>query len=169
MVPSYFVSLEKIPLTTGGKIDRKLLEVSGEKLSAGKQYVAPGNNKEKIIARVWQEVLKHDRIGINDNFFDLGGNSLNIIQLVVKLNELLDMEVPVVAMFEFPTVKSFSQYLSRISPTGIPHPQDMDKHTDKDTGVEIKTDRSAALDAAKKSKLKQQARRKRRNKHVQRQ
>ena len=92
-----------------------------------------------------------------------GGNSLNIIQLIGKLGELLDRDVPVVDMFEFPTIKSFAQHLNRINPMGNPHDREMDKHIDKNSSVEMRSLRSAALDAAKKSKLKQQARRSRRN------
>jgi amino acid adenylation domain-containing protein len=149
MLPSYFLSLEKLPLTPNGKIDRRSLDSLGKKLNTGIEYMAPGSNKEKMIAQTWKDVLKHERIGINDNFFDLGGNSLNIIQIIGKLREQLDMDLSLVAMFEFPTIRTFSQYLSRLNPGGNPH--------------DMKIDRSGAIAAAKKSKLEQQARRKRRN------
>jgi acyl carrier protein len=161
MIPSYFVSLENIPLTPNGKIDRGALVSLGKKLDTGEQYVAPGSIKEKIVAQTWKEVLKQERIGINDNFFDLGGNSLNIIQVISKLREQLDMEISIVTMFEFPTIRTFSQYLSRLNPGGSP--QGMEADRDNHERIERKIDRSGAIESAVKSKLKQQARRKRRN------
>ncbi|UCH97192.1 MAG: non-ribosomal peptide synthetase, partial [Candidatus Aminicenantes bacterium] len=113
MIPSYFVQLEAIPLTPNGKVDRKALQRhQGLQLKSGTPYVTPETGKEKLVVRLWQEVLKQDKVGVHDNFFDLGGNSMNIIQLNSKLKKALGKDVPVVAMFRYPTIQSLLRYLN---------------------------------------------------------
>jgi amino acid adenylation domain-containing protein len=113
MVPSYFVRIEKMPLTTNGKIDRKVLILNDEKLTTGVEYAAPENEIEKVIADIWKEVLNVDKVGIYDNFFDLGGNSITVIRLNSRLNEVLEMNIPVVKMYKYLTIRSFVEYLNR--------------------------------------------------------
>jgi acyl carrier protein len=161
MIPAYFIQLEQIPLTPSGKIDRKTLNSLEIQLNTAIEYAAPKSNNEKIIAQTWKDVLNRDRVGINDNFFDLGGNSFNMIQIIGKLREVFDMNISMVSMFEYPTIRAFARYVSSIIPGENPDDKDMDKHTD--TGITKKIERSKAFQAGQKSKLKQQARRKRRN------
>jgi acyl-CoA synthetase (AMP-forming)/AMP-acid ligase II/acyl carrier protein len=112
MIPSHFVQVEKIILTPNGKIDRKaLMKYEGRQLGAGGTYVAPAAGIEKTVADLWKEVLQLDKVGIHDNFFDLGGNSLNIIQLNNRLKEVLKREIPVALMFRYLTIGSFTKYL----------------------------------------------------------
>jgi amino acid adenylation domain-containing protein len=115
MVPAYFVQMEKIPLTPSGKADRKALPppLSGEsRPKLGVQYVAPKSGIEKIIAETWKEVLKVKMVGIYDNFFDIGGNSLKLILANNMLTEALKRDIPVVKMFEYPTINTFLNYLN---------------------------------------------------------
>jgi acyl carrier protein len=113
MVPGHFVNIEKIPLTANGNVDRKALEGYGTKLGTGVEYAAPRNKMEKIIADTWKKVLKLEKVSIHDNFFDLGGNSLSIIRINNLLNEVLEKELSIVAMFEYPTIESLSVYLTQ--------------------------------------------------------
>jgi len=114
MVPSSFIKVAEIPVTPNGKIDRKaLLKAGGSQLKLGTVYVAPGTGIEKTIVETWKEVLSLDRVGVEDNFFDLGGTSLKVIMAMSKLNVLLGREVPVVAMFRYPTVRTMAVFLSR--------------------------------------------------------
>jgi len=113
MIPSYFVQLEAMPLTPNGKVDRKALLSSDVKMTTGKEYAAPVTQIEKILARAWQEVLNRDNLGIHDNFFDLGGTSMEVIHLNNKLKELLNIDIPVAAIYRYMTISSFSQYLTR--------------------------------------------------------
>jgi amino acid adenylation domain-containing protein len=114
MIPSYFFQLKELPLTSNGKIDRKALPgPDGFRPNMEAAYVAPKNNLEKIIAGIWREVLKVDQVGIHDNFFELGGNSINIIQLNSKLKKALGVEVPVVAMFTYPTIGVFAKHINK--------------------------------------------------------
>jgi acyl carrier protein len=114
MIPSYFFQLKELPLTSNGKIDRKALPgPDGFRPNMEAAYVAPKNNLEKIIAGIWREVLKVDQVGIHDNFFELGGNSINIIQLNSKLKKSLGVEIPVVAMFTYPTIGVFAKHINK--------------------------------------------------------
>jgi amino acid adenylation domain-containing protein len=116
MVPSYFIPLEKIPLTANGKVDRKSLpSIDGIRLPVHRKedYAAPGTDLEKLIANVWKEVLKLKQVGIGDNFFDIGGNSLNILQVNQKLNENLQAALPAMSMFRYTTIHSLAQFLEQ--------------------------------------------------------
>jgi amino acid adenylation domain-containing protein len=111
MMPSYFVALEKMPLTSNGKINRKALP-RPETGKTGEEYVAPSTALEKQIADALKEVLHIEKVGIYDNFFEIGGNSLNLVQVNGKLKELTNREIPVVTIFQFPTIHSLSEHLS---------------------------------------------------------
>ena len=80
MIPAYFVGIDQIPLTANGKIDRKSLPDPGGSINTGVEYVPPRNEIESKLVKIWQEVLEIEKIGVNDNFFDLGGNSLSLIR-----------------------------------------------------------------------------------------
>jgi amino acid adenylation domain-containing protein len=112
MIPSYFVLLEEIPLTPNGKVDRKALPgVDASSAASGTTYAAPHTRMEKAVARVWQEVLHREKVGIHDNFFDLGGTSLTLMELKIRLNKTLQIDIPVIEMFRYPTIKSLLGYL----------------------------------------------------------
>lgn len=112
MVPSNFFALEAFPMTPNGKIDhRALLNTDQTRPEMGPTYIGPRNDTEQIIAAVWKEILKIDKVGIHDNFFDLGANSVLIIQAHKKLREKFENNVPVVALFQHPTINALSQYL----------------------------------------------------------
>ena len=112
MVPSYFVELSELPLTLSGKIDiKKLPSPQNERVSISAKYVAPGSKMEQEVEKIWKEVLKLEKIGVNDNFFDLGGNSLKLVLVNSKLNEFLKEEIPVVNLFTYTTIKDLANYL----------------------------------------------------------
>jgi amino acid adenylation domain-containing protein len=111
MIPAAFVYLEKIPLTPTGKIDRKALPAPEMKSSV--QYVAPNTGMEKAIADVWKKVLKKEKIGVNDNFFDIGGNSLNMMKVKNELKEIIGTDFPVVTLFTYTTVSSMARFLKQ--------------------------------------------------------
>ncbi|MGD2085546.1 MAG: amino acid adenylation domain-containing protein [Candidatus Aminicenantes bacterium] len=113
MIPSYFISIKKIPLTSNGKLDIKALDSYGKNLDTDVEYAAPGTDMEKIIAEAWQEVLQVEKVSIHDNFFEIGGNSLKIIQLNSKLQQLFKRDIRVVTLFNYTSVSSFAQYLSQ--------------------------------------------------------
>ena len=87
MIPSYFVQLDKIPLTNNGKIDRNALPDPKSNINIGVNYVPPKNEIEEILVSTCEKVLETKRIGINDDFFSLGGDSLKLIQVLAHLRE----------------------------------------------------------------------------------
>ncbi|MES1244335.1 MAG: amino acid adenylation domain-containing protein, partial [Acidobacteriota bacterium] len=114
MLPAAFVFLEALPLTPNGKVDRAALpkpEASGAEVA--ESYVAPRDEAEQTIARVWKEVLGLDRVGIYDNFFDLGGHSLLLIQVHERLKRELGADLPMVELFKHSTVDALARRLSR--------------------------------------------------------
>jgi acyl carrier protein len=114
MVPDTFVPLDSLPLTRNGKIDRtRLSELSKINRKIDDNFVAPRTDLEEELARIWIEVLKVDRVGINDNFFDVGGNSLLVVQVQHKLQELTGVPITVVELFMYPTVRSLAAFLDQ--------------------------------------------------------
>ncbi len=105
MVPAAFVKLDKLPLTPNGKIDRKALPDPAENLlESGTQFVAPRTSTEEILAKIWRELLRTDRIGIHDNFSALGGHSLLAVRLIFRIQAAFQVELPGRLISEFPTI-----------------------------------------------------------------
>jgi hypothetical protein len=114
MLPASFVLLESLPLTPNGKVDRRALpaaESPAPERRAG--YAPPQTEIERIVADVWGQVLQLERVSIHDSFFDLGGHSLLMIKANSKLREALNRDIPIVAMFDHPTVCMLARYLSQ--------------------------------------------------------
>ena len=112
MVPSVFVQLEMLPLTPNGKIDRRALPAPEGRPQLEEAYVMPKTEAERIIAAVWQDMLQLEKVGINDNFFSVGGHSLLLVSIQAKLNEILDKELSIIELFKYPTIKELAQYLA---------------------------------------------------------
>ena len=115
MIPSAFVALDSFPLTPNGKIDRKVLPAP-EGISAEQEYVAPKTEVEQHIAQIWQDVLQIEKVGIYDNFFEMGGNSLLLVKVISKLQKLFKMELQVVELFKYPNIYYLSEYIKSGTP-----------------------------------------------------
>lgn len=114
MVPATYMLLNNLPLTSNGKVDRRSLPIpSYLSVKKGTSYVMPQTEAEQLIAKVWQEVLQVERIGIYDNFFDIGGDSLLLVKTQVKFQTILGRDLPLVEMIKCPTIESFAKYLSQ--------------------------------------------------------
>ncbi len=112
MIPSSFVTLPALPLTPNGKIDRKALPApSTIKQPKPTHYEKPGTPLETQIADLWQRLLGIERVGRNQNIFDLGANSLLTVQAGQQLSNLLGKRIPLLSLFRFPTVAALSQHL----------------------------------------------------------
>ena len=111
MVPSYFVRLEKMPLSQNGKVDRKALPEPQLSLNTNTEYVEPTGKTEKILADIWRQVLKIERVGTTDNFFDLGGTSLTLIQVHSKIEEKFPGKVKITDIFSNPTILKLSAFI----------------------------------------------------------
>jgi amino acid adenylation domain-containing protein/non-ribosomal peptide synthase protein (TIGR01720 family) len=112
MVPSAVVVLDAMPLTPNGKLDRDRLPEPEAGHAAGGEYLAPRNEIEERIAAVWSAVLDVERIGAEDNFFDLGGHSLLLVKVHRELRKLLPREISVVDLFQFPTVGALARHVA---------------------------------------------------------
>ena len=113
MVPSAFVLLETMPLTSSGKIDRSALPDPDKfRLQTQTERVMPQTKTEQAIAAVWQELLQVEKIGINENFFDLGGHSLLLVKVQFRLQEVLGIEIAVADLFKYSTIQALAQYLT---------------------------------------------------------
>ena len=116
MVPSSFMILEALPLTVNGKVNRLGLPAF-EGLQRGSQesLVLPNTPTEKILADIWRQILGVEEIGINDNFFELGGHSLLVNQLVIKIFDVLSINIPLITVFELPTIAQLAKRIDNIS------------------------------------------------------
>ena len=113
MVPSAFVVLDEMPLTPNGKVDRKALPAPEQpRRSADEAFTPPRSELERTVASVWREVLGVEQVGVDDNFFDLGGHSLLMIKANSRLREILKREISMVDMFQYPSVGALARFLS---------------------------------------------------------
>jgi acyl carrier protein len=120
MMPAVFVFLDELPLTPNGKVNRKALPApEGQRPELETAYIAPGTRQEKTIAQVWSELLGVVQVGLNDNFFDLGGNSLLVVQAQSRLREALGRDLPVVKLFQYPTVKALAGFFGECEPVSM--------------------------------------------------
>ncbi|MGA5820363.1 amino acid adenylation domain-containing protein [Kitasatospora sp. NPDC094028] len=114
MVPSHFTVLPALPLTTNGKVDRAALPAPGaDRPGPRGAFAEPRDELERSIAALWCELLGVERVGVQDNFFDLGGHSLLLARLRVELAATLRREVSMVELFQHPTVASLAGFLNR--------------------------------------------------------
>jgi epothilone synthetase B len=118
MVPSTIMLLDDLPLTSNGKVERKNLPVPEMIVQeADKAFAAPESDLEKAIASVWQEMLPAAKVGLHDNFFDLGGNSLLMVRAYTKLRKLLKRDLSIIEMFfQYPTIHALTEFLMRDRP-----------------------------------------------------
>ncbi|MBI3688914.1 MAG: amino acid adenylation domain-containing protein [Actinobacteria bacterium] len=113
MVPDTFVVVDDLPMTAGGKLDVTALPVPGpERPVLGTGFVAPVSGTQGLVAGIWRELLGLERVGIHDNFFDLGGNSLLLARMRARLEAAVGRQVPTLELFRHPTVAMLARYLS---------------------------------------------------------
>lgn len=145
MVPSAFVLLDALPQTPNGKIDRKTLPAPDHDRPDGTvAFVAPRTPTEEILARAGAEVLGLEQVGVHDNFFDLGGHSLQAVQFVARISKALGRDVPVKALFLHPTVAALAEALESggAAPTGRAAP---DRNGAASSAMPLDEDRLTAL------------------------
>jgi acyl carrier protein len=113
MVPSEIVILTDMPRTANGKLDRKALQaLKPAPVQQAVAEVLPQGDVEKTIADLWRKTLKIESVGVTDNFFDLGGHSLLVVQLHNQLKQALKTPLSLTDLYQYPTIRSLSEYLS---------------------------------------------------------
>lgn len=112
MVPSSFVVLDELPLTTNGKLDRRALPAPDGKEFLENAFVAPRDTLELLLAKIWENVLEVQPIGIKDNFFDLGGNSLLGVRVFAQIEKACGKKLPLATLMQTPTVEQLASLMS---------------------------------------------------------
>ena len=137
MIPSYFIFLDEIPLTTNGKIDRRALPEPEQE--AGREYAPPGNELEKTMVEIWAEVLGHDtrQISIHANFFEIGGDSLNALRVCSQLKKSTGVNIDISTFFSNQTI---NEICSHIHLRSQPHPKESRESIMKDLKNELTKD-----------------------------
>ncbi len=120
MIPSHFHRLERMPLTTSGKIDRNALPAVGSRRpETGRPLVLPRNAAERALAEIFAEVLGYDRVGVQDAFLDLGGSSLSAVRLFGLIRERLGTHLPLSTLFAAPTVETLAKTIEQEAAGGL--------------------------------------------------
>jgi len=117
MLPAAFVILEKLPLNQNGKLDRQALP---EPQATPTAFAVPRTDTERALAEIWRAVLKVDAIGAHDNFFDIGGNSLTLLQVHARLRETFNTDLDVIELFQYPTLDALAARLTQPAKTETP-------------------------------------------------
>jgi amino acid adenylation domain-containing protein len=112
MIPSHFVILERFPLTPNGKVDRRALPVP-ELETSTENFIAPRNELEQKLAKIWQSVLNLETISVQDNFFELGGHSLLAATLSAKLEHTFKSKLPLAMLFQMPTIEQQANFFEQ--------------------------------------------------------
>ncbi|HEX9059459.1 MAG TPA: amino acid adenylation domain-containing protein, partial [Clostridia bacterium] len=115
MIPANFVQVEKIPLSSNGKVDRNALPRPEIRVDSAYRYVAPRNETEKKVTEIWNELLGIDAVGVHDAFFDIGGDSLKAVKLTERINKEFEAGLRVQDLFRYTTVSSIANVLSKES------------------------------------------------------
>ncbi len=111
MVPEFFVFLNKLPITSNGKLDKAAFPAPTDKDRRKDEYVAPVHQLEKTLCEIWQQALKLERVGVKDNFFDLGGNSLILLNARQQIIERTGIDISVTDLFTYPTIAELTRHL----------------------------------------------------------
>ncbi len=113
MIPAYLIGIEKMPLTPNGKIDRKAFPEPDFSSISEVEYVAPRNEIESKLARIWSEILGLEKVGVQHNFFSIGGHSLKATAVVLEVYKEFNVELPLKVIFKSPTIEELATYISR--------------------------------------------------------
>ena len=109
MVPSVFMEIGEFPLTPNGKVDREALPEPEQNRPDVGRYVAPETESEKLVAEIWSSLLQCEQIGVHDNFFELGGHSLLATQVISRIRDTINVELPLRILFQKPTVAELAE------------------------------------------------------------
>ncbi|MCU0287997.1 MAG: HAD-IIIC family phosphatase, partial [Acidobacteria bacterium] len=118
MIPSFFITIDKVPLTPNGKVNRAALPTP--ELKGGKNYSPPRDNTEEKLVMLWSEILtlNSENIGIDDHFFHLGGHSLKVTRLVSRIHKVFNVDIPIGEIFKKPSIREIAVFINNTNTTG---------------------------------------------------
>ena len=127
MIPFVFIEIDALPLTPNGKVDRKALPVPAKVRTEDlkNDFVAARSHLEQKLVDIWTEVLGVERIGVNNNFFEMGGHSLIAMQIASRIRSALNIELPLITLFEFPTIGELAEAIARSDELDLSHTLDL--------------------------------------------
>ncbi|REK74755.1 non-ribosomal peptide synthetase [Paenibacillus paeoniae] len=114
MLPGYYVRMDRIPLTSNGKVDQKALPMPEDAAEQDDVYEPPGNETEEQLCRIWRDVLGLKQIGIEDHFFELGGHSLKAMNAITRIQAVFRKTIPLQELFRKPTIRELAHYLDQV-------------------------------------------------------
>jgi acyl carrier protein len=121
MMPQAYVVMERMPLSANGKVERgRLPEAGRERPEMEEEYVGPRSAMEEEVAGIWREVLGVEKVGMKDNFFDVGGHSLKMVEVQARIGKRVGREVTLIELFQYPTIEALTKYLEYKEATVIP-------------------------------------------------
>jgi amino acid adenylation domain-containing protein len=140
MIPAKIVILDKIPLTPNGKVDRHGLPAPG--IETSNNFIAPKTSQEQALAAIWRNVLGLEQVGIEENFFDLGGTSLLGLRMIARVQKELGSNLRAVKLYQYPTIRTLAQYLDREDRKQSDRPQWEKQRRDRHLQNSIETQKS---------------------------
>ncbi|MCX2584719.1 amino acid adenylation domain-containing protein [Pedobacter sp. MR22-3] len=131
MIPPYFIHLEQLPITANGKLDKNALPEPD--LFSASGFVSPSNDVQEKILEIWAEVLKinKDDVSVNSNFFEIGGNSLNMVSIIKRLNNIFGSSISIVQMFQLPSIASIAEFIANKDTTANDPRVEIDQAVDE--------------------------------------
>jgi amino acid adenylation domain-containing protein len=115
MIPSYFVQLDELPLTTNGKIDKKSLpSPEGLNMNTGIEFIGPRDQLEEVLVKIWEEILGREKIGVLDNFFEIGGHSLKMNSMLNRVKVDCEVEITFELFLNDPTIESIALHIENL-------------------------------------------------------
>lgn len=111
MIPSQFIQLDNMPLTPNGKIDRKALPASSTNINSGVEFVLPKNEVENKLLVIWKKQLNREDVSVKESFFELGGNSLMMVQLHAEISEIYPNQITIQDLFSYPTISKLAEFI----------------------------------------------------------
>ncbi len=119
MVPSFFVLMQKLPMTANGKVDRRALPEPDRSLSEVHELIVPRDKTEQVVADIWSDVLRIKQFSVMSDFFELGGHSLLATQIISRVRDAFQIELPVTSIFENRTVAELSKSINKVRKQGL--------------------------------------------------
>jgi acyl carrier protein len=119
MVPASYWQIETVPLLPSGKVNRAMAGHGATALVDSRDWVGPRTETEAQLAAIWQELLKVERVGVDQSFFELGGHSLLVLQMTARIRRVMEVELPVRSVFESPTIAGLAQEVEKARTLGL--------------------------------------------------